>query len=151
MASRTRLRGLLPQYPFDLVLISNASWPLYDSMARRMSKTLSSIGSRTKLVYFQRYSADAIYALISVLVLQRGFTLVGSSRRCGACDVRDTPHGFSAGDRPVWPAPTACQTREGARPPPAPAPPEATSPLALFFNRRLMRTTKKCARITHVL
>src|SRR5438128_1428417 len=54
----------------------------------------------------------------SGLVLQRGFTLVGSPRRCGACDERDTPHGFSAGDRPVCPAPTACQTRGGARLPP---------------------------------
>jgi len=54
--------------------------------------------------------------------------------RCGACDVRDTPQSFSAGERPACPAPTACQTRGGGRPSPTPSPPGATSPLALFFQ-----------------
>lgn len=87
----------------------------------------------------------------AILVLQRGFTLVGSSVRGDACDVRDTPHGFSAGDRPGCQAPTACQTRGGARRSPTPARLGAASLLGLFFNRRLMRTTKKCARMTKVI
>src|SRR4030095_13650265 len=85
------------------------------------------------------------------LVLQRGFTPVGSSVPCGACDVRDTPHGFAAGDRRECPVPTAGQTRGGGRPLPTPSPPGVTSLQGLFFNRRLMRTTKKCARITNVI
>src|SRR5712691_3651978 len=85
------------------------------------------------------------------LILQRGFTPVGRPVRCGACDVRDTPHGFSAGDMPRCPAPTARQTRGGARPLLTPSLPGATSMPGLFFNRRLMRTTKKCARITNVI
>ena len=89
--------------------------------------------------------------LTAYLVLQRGFTPVGCLGRSGACDVRDTPHGFSAGDKPECPAPTACQTRAWARRLPTPSPPEATSLRGLFFNRRLMRTTKKCARITKVI
>src|SRR5882724_9916841 len=57
----------------------------------------------------------------SALVLQRGFTPVGSSVRCGACDVRDRRHDFSAGDRSECQAPTPCQTRVGARPSPTPS------------------------------
>jgi hypothetical protein len=68
-----------------------------------------------------------------VLVLQRGFTLVGSSGRCDACDVRDRPHGFSVDDRRECPRPIACQTRGGVKPLPAPASPGATSPPGLFF------------------
>jgi cellulose biosynthesis protein BcsQ len=49
-----------------------------------------------------------------LLVLQRGFTPVGAPVRCGVCDVRDTPHGFAAVDRPAFQAPTGCQTRAGA-------------------------------------
>src|SRR5882724_5854305 len=56
-----------------------------------------------------------------ILVLQRGFTPVGSSVRCGACDVRDRRHDFSAGDRSECQAPTPCQTRVGARPSPTPS------------------------------
>jgi len=50
----------------------------------------------------------------ATLVLQRGFTPVEAPVRCGVCDVRDTPHGFSAVDRPEFQAPTGCQTRAGA-------------------------------------
>jgi peptide/nickel transport system substrate-binding protein len=62
----------------------------------------------------------------SHLVLQRGFTPVGYPVGCGACDVRDTPHGFSAVDRPESPAPTAHQSRVGARRRSRPSPPEVT-------------------------
>jgi hypothetical protein len=55
-----------------------------------------------------------------ILVLQRGFIPVGSRVRCGACDVKDTPHGFSAVDRPGYQAPTAYRTRGGVRLSPRP-------------------------------
>ena len=86
-----------------------------------------------------------------VIVLQRGFTPAGWLVRCGACDVKDTPHDFSVGGRSECQAPTACQTRGGAGQSPTPSPPGVTSPLGLFFNRRLMRTTKKCARMINVI
>ena len=89
--------------------------------------------------------------LATRLVLQRGFTLAGQPVRGAAYDVRDTLHGFSAGDRSGCQAPTACQTHAGARRSPTPSRPGATSLLGLFFNRRLMRTTKKCARMTNVI
>ena len=60
--------------------------------------------------WLSRYGAY----LDHVLVLQRGFTPVGAPVRCGVCDVRDTPHGFSAVDRPEFQAPTGRQTRAGA-------------------------------------
>ena len=85
------------------------------------------------------------------LVLQREFTPAGWLVRCGACDVKDTPHDFSVGGRSECQAPTACQTRGGAGQSPTPSPPGVTSPLGLFFNRRLMRTTKKCARMINVI
>ena len=85
------------------------------------------------------------------LVLQRGFTPAGWLVRCGACDVKDTPHDFSVGGSSECQAPTACQTRGGAGQSPTPSPPGVTSPLGLFFNRRLMRTTKKCARMINVI
>ena len=86
-----------------------------------------------------------------LLVLQRGFTPAGWLVRCGACDVKDTPHDFSVGGSSECQAPTACQTRGGAGQSPTPSPPGVTSPLGLFFNRRLMRTTKKCARMINVI
>ena len=85
------------------------------------------------------------------LILQRGFTPAGWLVRCGACDVKDTPHDFSGGGSSECQAPTACQTRGGAGQSPTPSPPGVTSPLGLFFNRRLMRTTKKCARMINVI
>jgi hypothetical protein len=85
------------------------------------------------------------------LVLQRGFTPAGWLVRCGACDVKDTPHDFSVGGSSECQAPTACQTRGGAGQSPTPSPPGVMSPLGLFFNRRLMRTTKKCARMINVI
>ena len=84
------------------------------------------------------------------LVLQRGFIPVGSPVRCGACGVSDRRHGFAVGDRRGCPAPTACQTHVWVRLPPTPAPPGAASPLGRFLNRRLRRTTTKCARLTNV-
>jgi hypothetical protein len=86
-----------------------------------------------------------------VLVLQRGFTPVGEPVRCGACEVRDTRHDVSAGDRSACQAPTPCPTRVGARPSPTPSRPGALSRLGLFFHRKLMRTTKTCASMTHVI
>ena len=59
--------------------------------------------------------APEAYDLLKRLVLQRGFTPVGSPVRYGACDVRETPPGFTAVERPECQAPTACHTRVGAR------------------------------------
>src|SRR6266850_3634971 len=84
------------------------------------------------------------------LVLQRGFTPVGSPVRCGAGDGRETPHDVSAGERSTGQAPTPCPTRVGARPSPIPSRPGALSRLGRFLHRRLRRTTKTCANMTHV-
>jgi replicative superfamily II helicase len=62
----------------------------------------------------------------SGLILQRGFTPGGSPVRFGACEVRDTPHGVSAVERPASQALPAHHSRVGARRRSRPSPPEVT-------------------------
>jgi class 3 adenylate cyclase len=66
------------------------------------------------------------YFYTRYLVLQRGFTPGGSPGRFGACDVRETPPGCSAVDRPASQALTAHQRRVGAIRRSRPSPPEVT-------------------------